>query len=41
MRRRQQSYIDASVPVDASDVLAWTRRRRFWNNAVAMFGPVL
>jgi cardiolipin synthase len=41
MRGRQQSYIDDSVPVDASDVLAWRGRRRFWNNAVAMFGPVL
>jgi cardiolipin synthase A/B len=41
MRRLQQNYIDASVPVDASDVLAWSRRRRFWNNGVAMFGPVL
>ena len=41
MRERQASYIAASTPVDAADVVAWSRRRRIWNNAVAMLGPVL
>ena len=41
MRERQASYIAASTPVDAADVVAWSRRRVIWNNAVAMLGPVL
>lgn len=41
VRARQQTYIDAAVPVDRADVAGWTRRRRIWNNAVAMLGPVL
>ena len=41
MRERQATYISASIPVDAADVLAWTRRRHIWNNTVAMLGPVL
>ena len=41
MRARQASYIAASTPVDAADVAGWSRRRRIWNNAVAMLGPVL
>ena len=41
MRARQASYIAASIPVDAADVLAWTRRRHIWNNTIAMLGPVL
>ncbi|WP_295879961.1 cardiolipin synthase [uncultured Thiohalocapsa sp.] len=41
MRRRQDSWISASFPVHAEDVAAWSRRRRLWNNVVAMLGPVL
>jgi cardiolipin synthase len=41
MRRRQDSYIDQSVAVAREDVETWSRRRRLWNNAVAMLGPVL
>jgi cardiolipin synthase A/B len=41
MRARQASYIAASTPVDAADVIGWSRRRVIWNNAVAMLGPVL
>ena len=41
MRARQRDYIRSSVPVDAADVLKWSRRRHIWNNTVAMMGPVL
>lgn len=41
MRARQQQYIASSVPVDAADLLKWTRSRHIWNNTVAMMGPVL
>jgi len=41
VRNRQQTYIDAALPIDLADVAGWTRRRRIWNNAVAMLGPVL
>ena len=41
VRARQQTYVDAAAPVDLADVAGWTRRRRIWNNAVAMLGPVL
>ena len=41
MRRRQESYIAKSVPVLAEAVDAWSWRRRLFNNAVAMLGPVL
>jgi cardiolipin synthase len=41
VRARQQVYVRASVPVDLADVAGWSRRRRIWNNAVAMLGPVL
>jgi cardiolipin synthase len=41
MRGRQQDYIDRSVAVDRHDVAGWSRGRQFWNNAIAMLGPVL
>jgi cardiolipin synthase len=41
MRDRQMSYIARSGPVHAADVMQWSRRRRIWNNTIAMFGPVL
>lgn len=41
IRARQQTYIDASVPVRVTDVAGWNWRQRIWNNTVAMLGPVL
>jgi cardiolipin synthase len=41
MRARQQDYIDRSVAIDHDAVARWSRGRQFWNNAIAMFGPVL
>ncbi len=41
LRRRQDSYIANSRPVTAEMVEGWTWRRRLWNNAIAMLGPVL
>ena len=41
MRQRQESYIDQSKPVTGEMVERWTWRRRLWNNAIAMLGPVL
>jgi cardiolipin synthase len=41
VRRRQEGYIVGSHPVTAQMVAAWPRRRRLWNNTVAMLGPVL
>lgn len=41
MRQRQKSYIARSRPVTGQMVDRWTWRRRIWNNAIAMFGPVL
>lgn len=41
MRARQQDYIDHAEAVDYRTVAAWSRGREFWNNAIAMLGPVL
>ncbi len=41
VRARQQDYIDRSEAVDYRTVAAWSRGREFWNNAIAMLGPVL
>ncbi len=41
MRERQQCYIAASQRVNVDNVAAWSRRRRLWNNVIAMLGPVL
>jgi len=41
MRKRQESYIERSKLVTAEMVAQWPWRHRLWNNAVAMFGPVL
>jgi cardiolipin synthase A/B len=41
VRERQLSYIATSDRVDRRDVAAWSKRRHIWNNAIAMFGPVL
>lgn len=39
--QRQQQYIASSRRITAGDIDAWTLPQRLWNNAVAMFGPVL
>ncbi|QDV35074.1 cardiolipin synthase [Tautonia plasticadhaerens] len=41
VRARQQAYLSSSRPVSAEQVTRWPRRRRLWNNTVAMLGPVL
>ena len=41
MRRRQESYIAGSRPVNSEAVARWTWQHRLWNNAIAMLGPVL
>ena len=41
MRQRQESYIAGSRPVTSTIVNAWSWRHRFWNNGIAMLGPVL
>jgi cardiolipin synthase len=41
MRERQESYIAKSKQISAEMVARWTWRRRLWNNAIAMLGPVL
>jgi cardiolipin synthase len=41
VRALQAGYIADSLPVGRAAVSAWSRRRQLWNNAVAMFGPVL
>ena len=41
VRRRQDAYLAQSRPVTAEDVARWSVTRRFWNNAIAVLGPVL
>ena len=41
LRERQQDYIASSQEVHMETIVAWGHRRHLWNNAVAMFGPVL
>jgi cardiolipin synthase len=41
VRRRQESYLADATQVTLEEVAAWPVYRRFWNNAVAMLGPVL
>lgn len=41
VRDRQETYLASSRRVDADVVTEWGVRHRIWNNAVAMFGPVL
>lgn len=41
VRRRQETYLAQSRPVTLDSVSAWPMPRRFWNNSIAMLGPVL
>lgn len=41
VRERQQQYIDKSNLVTRDTVASWSMPRRFWNNTLAMLGPVL
>ncbi len=41
LRARQEVYIASSEEVTVEMVLAWSKGRRLWNNAVAMLGPIL
>ena len=41
MRRRQDAYLACSDRVTAGMVAQWPLARRFWNNTIAMMGPVL
>ena len=41
MCRRQEAYLARSHEVTAEMVAQWPITRRFWNNAIAMLGPVL
>ena len=41
MRGRQNEYLAHSQPVTAEMVAAGPLRSRFWNNSIAMLGPVL
>jgi cardiolipin synthase A/B len=41
MRRRQDAYLAQSYPVTADMVAQWPITRRFWNNTIAMLGPIL
>ena len=41
VRARQQTYIDASIPVTLEGVVGWPKWQVIWNNALAMIGPVL
>lgn len=41
MRERQEMYLASSKEVSMAEVDGWSARRRLWNNAVAMLGPLL
>jgi cardiolipin synthase len=41
MRERQEQYLAKSRRITAEEVAAWSWRRRLWNNAVAIVGPVI
>src|SRR5438477_10641008 len=41
MLRRQDAYLARSHPVTAETVAHWPITRRFWNNTIAMLGPIL
>lgn len=41
VRERQEQYLAGATEVTLEDVDGWSMTRRFWNNSVAMLGPVL
>jgi cardiolipin synthase A/B len=41
MRERQMQYLAQSQPVTREMVKAWSLPRKFWNNTLALLGPVL
>ncbi len=41
VRRRQDAYLAFSRMVTVDEVAAWSLPRQFWNNVIAMLGPVL
>ena len=41
MRCRQDAYLACSHPITADMVAQWPMIRRFWNNSIAMLGPIL
>jgi cardiolipin synthase len=41
IRRRQDSYLAQSHPITVEMVAQWPMIRQFWNNTIAMLGPVL
>jgi cardiolipin synthase len=41
VRALQERYLASSRAIELAEVLAWPARRRLWNNALAMLGPVL
>ncbi|QDT36583.1 cardiolipin synthase [Stratiformator vulcanicus] len=41
LHSRQESFLRQSHEVTAEMVATWSVRRRFWNNSIAMLGPVL
>ena len=41
LRERQLEYLARSRPVTRAEVEAWSLPRKFWNNTLALLGPVL
>jgi cardiolipin synthase A/B len=41
VRERQQRYLAKCRQITAEEVNAWSWRRRLWNNAIAIVGPVI
>jgi len=41
VRERQARYLAGAREVTPEEVQGWSRRRRLWNNAIAILGPVL
>lgn len=41
VKRRQKEFLAQSRPVKAEEVATWGWKRRLWQNAVAILGPVL
>jgi cardiolipin synthase len=41
LRERQGEFLAQSRPVTRAEVEAWSLPRKFWNNTLALLGPVL